>query len=86
MIIGVTVKRGDITVSLPKPNRHHDCIYYAHFTLGITLPTNNKLSEQGFYLADGTFLNRVDALKYAKKNNQLINQQAHTQLYSEDLW
>ena len=87
MIIGVVIKRGNLHICLPKPNRHSDCFYYAHFTLGLVdTSRTGKLSEQGFYLADGTFLNRKEALKYAENNKQLINKEAHVQLYSEDLW
>lgn len=85
-IIGVVVKFNDLYICLPKPNRHSDVIYYAYYTLKLDLPIHQKLSNSGFYLNDGTFLNRLEALAYAKANSLLINQQAHTQLYSEDLW
>ena len=85
MIIGVAVKYGDLTICLPKPNRHHNCIREAVVTLGLIPPIGED--GQGFYLADGTYLDRVQALQYVKDNNQpLRNPQAHRQLYSEDLW
>ena len=86
MILGVVVTYGDLHICLPKPNRHSDCIYYAHFTLKLENCINGKLSTQGFYTEDGSYLDRKTALKYAKEHNQLINSQASIQLYSEDLW
>ena len=86
MIIGVAIQHNDLTVCLPKPNRHHDIIKYACDVLGLKPPICGKMTKQGFYLEGGTFLNRKDGLEYARKNNQLINKQAHTNLFSEDLW
>jgi len=84
--MGVAIKYNDICICLPKPNRHHNCIWYAAEVLKLKTPIGNPGSSQGFYLNDGTFLNRQDALEYAIKNDQLINKQAHHDLYSEDLW
>lgn len=86
MIIGVAVKQGDIVIALPKPNRHHHCIHYGASVLKLTTPIGAPAKSQGFYLNDGTFLNREDALAYAKKHNQLINPGANAYLFSEDLW
>ena len=86
MIIGVSIKHNDLVVCLPKPNRHHDCIYYACEVLGLKPPICGQMTKQGFYLSDGTFLDRKTGLEYAKEHNQLINKQAHTNLFSEDLW
>lgn len=86
MIIGVAIKHRDIMICLPKPNRHHDCIRYACDVLGIKPPICGLMSSQGFYTSDGVFLDRKEGLAYVKLNNQLINKQAHTNLFSEDLW
>jgi len=86
MILGVAIKHGNICICLPKPNRHHHCIKYAVKVLGLTPPIGIKSSSQGFYLADGKFLNRKQALKVAKEYNQLITKNAKYYLFSEDLW
>jgi hypothetical protein len=83
VIIGVAVIQKQLMICLPKPNRHHDCIKYAIKTLGLIPPISSK---SGFYLEDGRFLDRKDALVYARENNQLINKDAKNQLYSEDIW
>jgi len=86
MIIGVAIKHNDLVICLPRPNRHHDCINFACNVLGLSSPICGQMTKQGFYLANGNFLDRKKGLEYAKKNNQLINKQAHTNLFSEDLW
>ena len=84
MIVGVVVKKGDLTVCLPKPNRHHDCIHFGVLELELEPPIGHE--GQGFYTDEGVFLNRKDALVYAKEHNQLINPLAKGELFSEDLW
>lgn len=86
MIIGVAVKQGEVVICLPKPNRHCDCIGYAVDILGLTPPIGSPAINQGFYLADGTYLNRKDALIHAREHDQLINKEAHAYLFSEDIW
>lgn len=86
MIVGVAVKQGDLVIGLPKPNRHHNCIRYAVGILGLTPPIGAPALNQGFYLADGTYLNREEAFEYAQKSGQIINPEAHKYLFSEDLW
>ncbi|MCB0176525.1 MAG: hypothetical protein KDJ97_38860 [Anaerolineae bacterium] len=87
MIIGVAVKQGDLVICLPKPNRHHDCIRYAVEVLGLTPPIGVPAKNQGFYLADGKFLNREQAFKRVKETGQeLRNEDAKKYLFSEDLW
>lgn len=85
-IIGVAVKQKDLMICLPKPNRHHDCIRYAVETLGLTPPIGAPALNQGFYTANGVYLNRERAFLYAKERGQIINPEAHKYLYSEDLW
>lgn len=86
LIIGVAVKEKDVMVCLPKPNRHHDCIRYAVEVLGIDPPFGCRAIDQGFYLADGTYLQRAEALQYVKNKDQLTNKEAKCYLFSEDLW
>lgn len=86
MISGVAVKQRDLVICLPAPNRHSDCMRYAVDVLGLTPPIGSPALNQGFYLADGTYLNREDALAYARAHGQLINKEAHAYLFSEDLW
>ena len=86
MIIGVAVIQKNVMICLPKPNRHHDCIMYAVQVLGLKGPIAGPAKDQGFYLGDGTYLEREEALVYAKKHDQLINKEAHAYLFSEDLW
>ncbi len=43
--------------------------------------------EQGFVTDEGEFLDRVEALKYAKENGQAKNlEYRQYKLYSENLW
>ena len=81
MILGVAVKQGGVCICLPKPDRHHDCIKYAVEVLGLKPPIGAAASAQGFYLEDGRFLNRKQALKVAKANNQLVNKDAKHYLF-----
>lgn len=85
-IIGVAVKLGDVTICLPKPNRHYDCIRYAAETLGLHPPISAPEDSHGFYLVDGTYLTRKEALVYANKIFQKIKRDAKVYLFSEDLW
>ncbi len=84
MIKGVVIKHKDLVIALPKPNRHHDVIKYMVEVLGIEPPVGSD--GQGFYLDDGTYLNRKEAMKYETKEKLLITTNIRSQLYSEDLW
>lgn len=86
LIIGVAVKQGGICICLPKPNRHHNCINYAVEVLGLTPPIGAPADNQGFYLSDGTYLNRKEAFVHAKKVGQFMFPDANKILFSEDLW
>jgi len=86
-IVGVAVKQGDLIICLPRPNRHHNCILYAVEFLGLNPPIGAGASNQGFYLADGTYLTREEALAHVLKINQpLRNPNPKKYLFSEDLW
>ena len=91
MIIGVAIKHNGIIHRMPKPYRHIDIInYLRENTEDNGLSIKGGLS-QGFYLddIDKTYLNRIDAMSYAKDiSGQLLdraNKNSRT-LFSEDLW
>jgi hypothetical protein len=86
MILGVAVIQKNLMICLPKPSRHCDCILYAVNVLGLTPPVAGNPRHQGFYTADGTYMERAEALLYAKEHDQLINKDAKSYLFSEDLW
>ncbi len=87
MIIGVAIKHGDLVIALPRPNRHHSVINYMVHNLGITPPVGHQHEDgQGFYLADGTYLNRRQARQYAIDHKQCENPIDSRELFSEDLW
>jgi len=86
-IIGVAVRQGSITICLPKPNRHHDCIHYAVDTLGLKGPIGAPADDQGFYLEDGTYLNRKQAAAQVLSNGQELREKVGGRvLFSENLW
>lgn len=85
-IIGVAVKQGKLTICLPKPNRHCDCIRYAVEVLKLKPPIAGPADDQGFYLEDGTYLNRKQAFAYATRYDLKIDKDANMYLFSEDLW
>lgn len=85
-IIGVAVKKGDIMICLPEPNRHSDCIFYGINILRLKPPMLSGFFDQGFYTEDGNFLDRVKALTLAKKNGLKTDKEEGQYLFSEDLW
>lgn len=86
-IIGVAVQQGDLVICLPRPKRHHDVMRYAVEVLGLTPPIGTPVDDQGFYLADGRYMTRKEALAHVKETGQeLINPDAKHYLFSEDLW
>lgn len=84
MIIGVAVRFKDALICLPRPNRHSDCFKYAR-SIGITA-NSSKADDQGFYLNDGTFLTRSEALEYALEVGTVFRSEPKAYLFSEDLW
>lgn len=85
-ILGVAIKQGDIFICLPKPNRHHDCIRYGVEVLGLKPPISGNFPDQGFYLENGKFLGRYEALDHAIAEKQIIHNVKLEFLTSEDLW
>jgi len=89
MIVGVAIRSEVVTIMLPKPNRHHHCFEYLRDRLGVSVndtAIGRHALNQGFYTHTGRYLNREQALKYAKRlKQQLIGSPKHC-LFSEDLW
>lgn len=96
MIIGVAIKSENVTISLPKPNRHGHCFVFCAEVLGIKPVKHligNKSGAQGFITDKGVYLNREQAMRHVKRCKQkLIPDRQDGQvnkskyLFSEDLW
>lgn len=86
-IVAAAVKISGLTISLPKPARHHDVIN----TLANMFYRDNEAyfivppEMQGFLDSDGHFLNRKEAMliAYAAGQTKVTDRD---ELYSEDLW
>lgn len=73
-IIGVAIKHGDMVIGLPKPMRHHNVIRYMINTLGLNAPVGHDCPNgQGFYLEDGTYLDREQAREFVLKGKTLAS-------------
>ena len=84
MINGVAIKHHDGRVfSLPRPFRHSHVIQVMARVCGIKIPITG---EQGFITANGRFLEREEAGKYAIRHEQIEKLSWAPELYSEDLW
>lgn len=86
MLIGVAVKYDEITVLLPKPNRHYMAHAHALKTLGLKPQNNTDLASEGFYTSTGQFFNRRDAVAYARECGQIPRLAQPTSLTSQHLW
>ena len=79
----VAVRFGDKVVTAPMPGfRHHHILIVAHH-LGFK-PASP--ADQGFALADETFIGRADAARVALESGQVKKLIAPPDLYSEDIW
>lgn len=68
--------------SVERPGRHHDVI-----ALMAKLGHKKPLGIQGFITDKGKFVDRIEGLKIAKDNNQIIKKNGNAKmLFSEDLW
>lgn len=85
-IIGVALIHNGLTIALPRPNRHADCIDYGINVLGLERPVSGSTDNQGFYLADGTYLNNAEAFLHVQRIGQVCAADAKPPLSSEDLW
>lgn len=96
MIVGVAIRNAEVIISLPKPNRHCDCFRYAFEVLGIECPKlkiGAKREHQGFITDKGVYLDRLQAMRHAKRcgqkliktDDEIKHKWSHP-LFSEDLW
>jgi len=87
-IIGVAVRHGDLVCALKSPARHNNVIHMMADNLKLRKPIGGRgMYDQGFYLADGTFLDRIKALEHALKIGQVKQADIKRDfLSSEDLW
>ena len=84
MITAVAIKVNDKIYSLPRPARHADIVEF--FCIKWDDP-----KVEGFLDDDNVFVDRVDAMKIAKRCNQPLidfwnDLNTATELYSENLW
>ena len=84
MITAVAIKVNDKIYSLPRPARHADIVEF--FCIKWDDP-----KVEGFLDDDSVFVDRVDAMKIAKRCNQPLidfwnDRKTATELYSENLW
>ena len=86
MIVGVAVKIEDITIALPKPNRHSDCIAILQsISLDRSVENNwGRSSNQGFIDEFGKYYTRPEASKHAFDCGQIEKDRGA--ITSEDLW
>jgi len=95
IIVAVAFQLGDLTLSLPKPARHHDVLHHYYDMTGRTLPSEGKW-EQGFLTNFGTYVGRKTAKKIAVAAGQYrafdgyvsrgeLDYQGE-ELFSEDVW
>jgi hypothetical protein len=89
MIIGVAIKNDNgLMISLPKPNRHSDCFFYAE-SIGIDFRISEigiKAKNQGFVTHTGKYLDREQSSEYLKKIKQKTLVPIGKIVISEDLW
>jgi len=84
MINDVAIYKDGVVYVLPRPNRHCDLISMMCNKYGFEEVVE---CEQGFLSASGVFLNREEALGYAKAAGQITEPKYQpNRLFSEDLW
>lgn len=76
----VAIEFADLTLSLPRPCRHHHVIQHYVAETG---KTGSGL-RQGFITNHGRFVDRSEAARLAFAAGQIAKPKP--QLYSEDLW
>jgi len=92
-IISAALKLGEVIISLPKPNRHHDLLRETFLATGDA--KFGKDATQGFLTDQGTFLTREEAFRVAfefglfkwwNTSEDRTPPRNSGKLYSEDLW
>jgi len=71
---------------VPAPGRHHD-VFAEMYKEGVTRE-EVLWADQGFVTTFGRYVDRTEALKIARDNNQIFRELPgnYTELYSEHLW
>lgn len=69
--------------SLPRPARHGDVLHAVYNEVGG--PVGERY-EQGFTTDDGRFVGRREAFLIATAAQQIVCDDAHHILFTEDLW
>lgn len=91
-IVGVAIRLEssgyELTLSLPKPNRHSDVVSAGNFLGGGALGSLSSNRLQGFITSHGRYVDRREALRIAMLAEQIIKGPAmpHIGLSSEDVW
>ncbi|NQT91469.1 MAG: hypothetical protein HQ559_01815 [Lentisphaerae bacterium] len=83
MIAAIRRRKDDKVWSLPRPARHGDVIGAVYDEVGG--PVGDRY-EQGFVTDDGRFVGRREAFLIARHAGQIVNDEAHDILFTEDLW
>lgn len=81
IIVAAAVRVNGVTMSMPRPARHHDILKRLPGKMA-----NAKPSDQGFITDAGVFVGRELALALATNAGQLLKPTQHKELFSEDLW
>ena len=79
-IVAAAVQYRGLTISLPRPNRHHHILHLLPMRIALTC-------SQGFIDSNGDFLDRKQAKLRVKETGQpTIADHQPRELFSEDLW
>lgn len=76
------VRVGGVVFTLPRPNRHHNILWWLS-VLGVR---PHHTHDQGFVLSNGFYVDRETAALIAMASGQVERLIAAPNLYSEDLW
>lgn len=87
-VVGAAVLTDDGVIHfMPIPHRHHDTVHALHRDRTAEAGVIVARGKQGFVLSDGTFADRIAAVKVATDSGQLTKPlHSPPNLYSEDLW
>lgn len=82
VITGVAIRIDGHVFSAGRPARHHNLLWDASL-FGLRA---GDTGDQGFVLADGRYVDRIEAARIALETGQVTSLMAPPRLYSEDLW